>query len=72
MKIKKKFEPFWRKTKKKLSCGGVVLLNNKRILLVVTEDNLGRAVLNLPMGKSDHADEGNLKVTSVRELGEEV
>ena len=54
--------------RKRLPAGGVILVNENIEFLCVVNN---RDEVNFPMGKQDFADGGSLKVTALRELGEE-
>ena len=51
-----------------LPVGGVILVNKKKEFLCVVNKHDD---VNFPMGKQDYADERSLKITALRELGEE-
>ena len=54
--------------RKSLPVGGVILVNKEKEFLCVVNKH---DEMNFPMGKQDFADEGSLKITALRELGEE-
>ena len=54
--------------RKRLPAGGAILVNENIEFLCVVNN---RREVNFPMGKQDFADAGSLKVTALRELGEE-
>ena len=68
-----KFESNVRQLKFELKVGGVVIVNkHKQILCVVQHDKKTYDDhLNLPMGKMDHKDDGDVKQTAFREQLEE-
>lgn len=68
-----KFESNVRQLKFELKVGGVVIVNkHKQILCVVQHDKkTDDDHLNLPMGKMDHKDDGDVKQTAFREQLEE-
>ena len=55
-----------------LPVAGVIIVNKQgEFLCVISERKKHRNQLNFPMGKQDYNDEGDLKTTAIRELGEE-
>ena len=62
------FHKFISNHRKRSPVGGAILVNeNKEFLCVINK----RDEMNFPMGKQDFADEASLKITALRELGEE-
>ena len=70
----KEFIKCWNFSRKKLYCGGVILLNSHNQVLLVKSKNTSEnksETINFPMGKCDFFDYNSIKTTSLRELGEE-
>ena len=65
--IQERFNYNWS-TDIKRNLGGVLLIRNKNEIVLVITCN---GIVNIPMGKVDHTDNDNLKITSLRELLEE-